>query len=114
MVPGELGQHPVDHRLPVEVRRRGRRFVLGRAEGLTDGVEQVKPEKLGVMPVAAYLHDDEPASRAGTFGPGAQQRRLPAAGRSRDGRHLPRCHAVEAGDEIVAGDQWLAYCAVAR
>ena len=41
---GQLGQHPVHHGAPVEVRRRGRRFVLGRAEGLMDGVDQVNPE----------------------------------------------------------------------
>ena len=37
-------------------------------------------------------------------GPGAQQRRLPAASRRRDDRHLPRCRAVQTGDELAARD----------
>ena len=70
---------------------------------------------------AAYQLDQRPRGRdetagrgrsrrrtAAAFGPGAQQRRLSAAGRSRDDRHLPRRRAVEAGDETVAGDQRLA------
>ena len=72
---------------------------------MTDRVEQGQPELLGVLLVALHLQHGEPARLPGTAGPGAQQRRLPAAGRSRDDRHLPRCRAVEAGDEIVAGDQ---------
>jgi hypothetical protein len=77
------------------------------AEGLTDGVEQVEPERLRVVLVAAHLHDGEPTIPGRTFGPGAQQRRLAAAGRRGDHRHLPRGHAVEAGDELVAGNRRL-------
>jgi len=40
-----------------------------------------------------------------TVCPGTQQGRLPAASRSGDNRHLPRCRVVETGDKIVAGDQ---------
>jgi len=40
-----------------------------------------------------------------TAGPGAQQRRLPAAGRSRDDRHLPRRRAIQGSDKITPVDQ---------
>ena len=38
-------------------------------------------------------------------GPGAQQRRLPAAGRSRDDRHLSRRRAIQGSDKITPVDQ---------
>jgi hypothetical protein len=79
---------------------------VGRAAGLPDGIEQVEPEMLGIVLVAAHLHAGEPAVPVLTSGPGAQQRRFAAAGRRRDDRHLPRGHAVETSDEIVPGDQW--------
>ena len=40
-----------------------------------------------------------------TAGPGAQQRRLPAAGRSRDDRHLPRRRVIQGSDKITPVDQ---------
>ena len=61
---GELRQHPVDHRPPVEVGRRGWRFrAAGCGGGLTDRAEQGKPELLGVLLVALHLHDGEPVCR---------------------------------------------------
>jgi hypothetical protein len=86
---GELRQHPVDHRRRVEVRCRCWRFRLaGRGRSVTDRVEQGQPELLGVLLVALHLQRGEPAWLLRTAGPGAQQRRLPAAGRRRDDRHL--------------------------
>ena len=73
--------------------------------GVTDRVEQGQPELLGVLLVALHLHDGEPARLARTAGPGAQQRRLPAAGRSRDDRHLPRRRAIQGSDKITPVDQ---------
>jgi hypothetical protein len=55
--------------------------------------------------VALHLQHGEPARLPRTAGPGAQQRRLPAASRRRDDRHLPRCRAVQGGEKIVASDQ---------
>jgi len=49
---------------------------------MTDRVEQRKPEKLGVLLVALDLHDGEPMRLTRTVSESAQQRRLPAAGRS--------------------------------
>src|SRR6266550_4897257 len=81
---GELRQHPVDHRPPVELGCRCWRFrAAGWGAGLTDRAEQSEPELLGVVLAALHLHDGEPVRLARTAGPGAQQRRLPAAGRSR-------------------------------
>ena len=103
---GELRQHPVDHRPPVELRRRCWRFRLaGCAGGMTDRVEQGKPELLGVVLVALHLQHGEPMRLTRTVGPRAQQRRLPAAGGSRDDRHLPRRRAIQGSKKITPVDQ---------
>ena len=72
---------------------------------MTDRVEQGQPELLGVLLVALHLQHGEPARLPRTAGPGAQQRRLPAAGRSRDDRHLPRRRAIQGSDKITPVDQ---------
>jgi hypothetical protein len=102
----EFREHPVDHRPPVEIGRRGERFRLaGDWGGIPHGAEQGKPEELGVVLVAFHLDDGDPVPRAGTTCPDAQPRRLPAPGRSRDGRQLPRRRAIESGEKGVPGDQ---------
>jgi hypothetical protein len=69
---GELRQHPVDHRRCIEVRCRCWRFrAAGWGAGLTDRVEQGKPELLGVVLVALHLHDGEPVRLPRTVGPRA-------------------------------------------
>ncbi len=103
---GEFREHPAGHRRRVEVGRRGRRFRAAVCTGgLTDRVEQGQPELLGVLLVALHLQHGEPARLPRTAGPRTQQRRLPAASRRRDNRHLPRCRAVQGGEKIVASDQ---------
>ena len=103
---GELRQHPVDHRRRIEVGCRGRQFRAAVGTGdLTDRVEQGQPELLGVLLVALHLQDGEPARLPRTAGPGAQQRRLPAAGRCRDDRHFPRRRAIQGSDKITPVDQ---------
>jgi hypothetical protein len=103
---GELRQHPVDHRWCIEVGCRGRQFrTTGRDRSVTDRVEQGKPELLGVLLVALHLQHGEPARLPRTAGPGAQQRRLPAAGRRRDDRHLSRHRAIQGSDKITPVDQ---------
>ena len=72
---------------------------------VTDRVEQGQPELLGVLLVALHLHDGEPVRLTRPVGPGAQQRRLPAAGRSRDDRHLPRRRAIQGSEKITPVDQ---------
>jgi hypothetical protein len=72
---------------------------------VTHRVEQGEPELLGVLLVALHLQHSERARLPGTTGPGAQQRRLPAAGRSRDNRHLPRYRAIQGSDKITSVDQ---------
>ena len=102
---GELRQHPVDHRRRIEVGCRCWRFrAAGRSRSVADGVEQGKPELLGVLLAALHLQHGEPARLTRTFGPGAQQRRLPAAGRSRDDRHLPRRRAIQGSEKIAPVD----------
>ena len=87
---GELRQHPVDHRRCVEVGCRCWQFRAAVCTGgVTDRAEQGQPELLGVVLAALHLHEGEPARLTRSARPGAQQRRLPAAGRSRDDRHLP-------------------------
>src|SRR5580693_1631697 len=72
---------------------------------MTDRVQQGKPENLSILLVATHL-DEGDAMRPGRAPcPGAQQRRLPAARRGGDNRHLPCCRAVQAGNKIVASDQ---------
>jgi hypothetical protein len=51
---------------------------------VTDRVEQGEPELLGILLIPPNLHHGELARRPRAVGPGAQQRPLPAAGRSRD------------------------------
>ena len=103
---GELRQHPVDHRRCVEVGCRCWQFRAAVCTGgVTDRAEQGQPELLGVVLVALHLHDGELARLPRTAGPGAQQRRLPAAGRSRDDRHLPRRRAIQGSDKITPVDQ---------
>jgi hypothetical protein len=103
---GELRQHPVNHRWCIEVGCRSRRFrAAACAGGLTDRSEQGQPELLGVLLVAWHLQHGEPLWLPRTAGPRAQQRRLPAAGRSRDDRHLPRRGAIQGSDQITPIDQ---------
>jgi hypothetical protein len=71
---GELCQHPVDHRAPVEVGCRCGRFrAAGCAGGLADRAEQSKLEYLRVALVASYLDHGKPARLPRTGCPGAQQ-----------------------------------------
>jgi hypothetical protein len=55
--------------------------------------------------VALHLHDREPMPLTRTVCPGAQQRRLPAAGRSGDDHHLLRRRAIQSGEKITPVDQ---------
>ena len=101
---GELREHPVGHAgalnsgvaadgsaLPAYPRRDGRRRA-GPARTPGGPAGRVAP---------AHGEPARPARRAG---PGAQQRRLPAAGRSRDDRHLPRRRAIQASEKVIPGD----------
>jgi hypothetical protein len=54
--------------------------------------------------IAPHLDDGEPARLTSTVRPGAQQRRLPAAGRGRDDRDLPRHGAVQGREKITPVD----------
>jgi len=56
-------------------------------------------------PAISDLDEGDAMRPARAPGPGAQQRRLPAARRRGDNRHLSLDRAVQAGDEIVASDQ---------
>jgi hypothetical protein len=98
---GELRQHSVNHRLGVEIRRRGWRFrTAGDARGLTDRAEQGKPESLSVLPIALYLDDGEPVRLPRTVSPGTQERRLAAPGWRRVDRDLTRRRAIESGEKV--------------
>jgi len=55
--------------------------------------------------VLTRIAGPEPARLPRTAGPGAQQRRLPAAGRRGDDRHLPRRRAIQGSDKITPVDQ---------
>src|SRR5207342_2579981 len=50
-------------------------------------------------------HEGEPARLTRSAGPGAQQRRLPAARRGRDDRHLARRRAIQGSNKITPVDQ---------
>jgi hypothetical protein len=103
---GEFREHPVDHRPPVELRRRCWRFRLGGCGGgITDRAEQGKPELLSVVLVARHLQHGESMSLTRTIGPRAQQRRLPTAGGSRDDRHLPSRRAIQGSKKLNPVDQ---------
>ena len=112
---GKLREHPVDHRPPVEVRRPRRRLVPSRAGDLTHRGKQGQPELLSVVLVALHLQDGEPVRLTRPVGPGAQQRRLPAAAgaemivtfraaaRSRVARRSPRPISWGAAGATVRG-----------
>ena len=92
--------------MPVEVGCRCWQFRAAVCTGgVTDRAEQGQPELLGVVLVALHLHEGEPARLARPAGPGAQQRRLPAAGRGRDDRHLARRRAIQGSEKITPVDQ---------
>jgi hypothetical protein len=55
--------------------------------------------------IALHLHDSKAVRLTRPVGPSAQQRRLPAAGRSRDDRHLPRGRAIQRSEKITPVDQ---------
>jgi hypothetical protein len=102
----EFGEHPVNHRLPVELGCRGWRFrAAGCPRSITDRAEQGQPEQLGILLIALHLHDSKPVPLTRLVGPSAQQRRLPAAGRSRDDCHLLRRRAIQSGKKITPVDQ---------
>ena len=104
--PGEIRQHPVGHRLRVEVGGRGRRFHAGRrGRSVPDRVEQGQPELLGVLLVAFHRQHGQPAPLPGTVGPGAHQRRLPAASRSRDDRHPVLRRAIQNSEKVTPVNQ---------
>jgi hypothetical protein len=92
---GEFRQHPVGHRRCVEVGCcRWQFYAAVCTGGVTDRAEQGQPELLGVVLIALHLHEGEPARLTRSAGPGAQQRRLPTAGRGRGDRHLARRRAI--------------------
>jgi hypothetical protein len=103
---GELAEHSVGDRLDIEVRCRSRRFrVAGCAGGMTDGIKQGQPELLGVFLVAPHRHEGDAMRPIRIVCPRAQQRGLPAASRSGDDRHFPRCRAIQSGEKIAANDK---------
>ena len=103
---GELRQHPVDHRRRVEVGRRRLRFrTAAAAEACRTASSSASQKLLGVLLVALHPQHGEPVPLPRTVGPGAQQRRLPAAGRSRDDRHLACRRAVQGSEKITPVDQ---------
>ena len=65
----------------------------------------IGPHQLGVVLVTLHLQYGELARLPRTASPGAQQRRLPAAGRSRDDRHFLRRRAIQSGEKITPVDQ---------
>jgi hypothetical protein len=69
---GEFREHPVDHRPPVEVGCRGRRFRAAGCPGsITDRTEQGQPELLGILLIPLYLHNSKPARLPRPVGPRA-------------------------------------------
>jgi hypothetical protein len=102
----QLRYHPVDHRTPVELECRCGRFrAAGCTRSTTDRAEQGQPELLGILLIALDLKDSKPMLLTRTVGPGAQQRRLPAAGRSRDDRHLLGRREIQGSEKITPVDQ---------
>ena len=102
---GELRQHPAGHRRCIEVRCRCRlpRRCLHRWH---DGPRRAGPARTaGRRAGRVAPAQGEPVRLARTAGPGAQQRRLPAACRGRDDRHLPRRRAIQGSDKITPVDQ---------
>ena len=67
----EFGAHLVDHGLAVEPGRRGRG--LGAAGRGADRAQQGEPEQLRVVLARPYGHERDPAVRAPSVGPRAQQ-----------------------------------------
>jgi hypothetical protein len=78
-----------------------------------DRAEQGQPELLGILLITLHLDDSKSARLTRPVGPRAQQRRLPAAGWSRDDRHLLRRRAIQSGEKITPVDQCRNPCAFA-
>jgi hypothetical protein len=72
---------------------------------MTDRAEYGQPELLGIVLITPDLQDREPMPLIRTAGPGAQQRCLPAAGRSRDDRYLLGHRSIQGGEKITPVDQ---------
>ena len=72
---------------------------------MTDRAEQGQPELLGILLIALHLNNGKPMLLPRTVGPGAQQRRLSAAGRSRDDRHLLGRREIQGSEKITPVDQ---------
>ena len=72
---------------------------------MTDRAEQGQPELLGVLLIALHVHDSKPMPLPWAVGPGAQQRRLSATGRSRDDRHLLGRGTIQRSEKIASLDQ---------
>jgi hypothetical protein len=72
---------------------------------VTDRVEQSQPELLGAFLVTPHRHEGDPMFPIRMVCPRPQQRRLPAAGRSGDDRHLPRRRAIQSSKKIAASDK---------
>jgi len=64
-----------------------------------------QPESLSIVLVPSLLEDSEPMLLTSTICPGPQQGRLPAAGRSRDDRDLPRRRAVQGSEKLSPVNQ---------
>ena len=102
----KLREDPLDDGRFIEVGRRCRRFRTAVCtSGLTNLAQQGKPELLGVLLVALHSQHGEPVPLRQPAGPRAQQRRLPAASRGRDDRHLPGRRPIQQGEEITAVNQ---------
>ena len=72
---------------------------------MTDRAEQGQPELLGVLLMSLHVHDGNPMPLPRAVGPGAQQRRLSAAGLRRDDRHLLRRRAIQRSEKATPVDQ---------
>ena len=102
---GQLREHPAGYRRGIGPGCGGRRFrVVGRADGMAYRVEQGQPEELRVVLAGRHLNDGQSTRLARMVGPRAKQRGLPAAGRSRDDRHLPDRRPIQGGHKITPVD----------
>ena len=104
----ELGQHLVYHGATAQAGCHRRQlltaFFASACRG-PDRAQHGEPEELHVVLARPYGHEGDTAIPTLVVRPGAQQRRLPGAGRRRDNRDRLLGCPVQGGHQVVTVDQ---------
>ncbi len=101
----QVGEQALDQRLAAESRRRGDPLDEVLAVRIGERVDHREPEMLGILFAALDRNPGDRLIGARPLGPGAEQHRLAAAGRSADERHPARRACREPLEQCLAAHQ---------